>query len=71
MLTRLGGSSVYNKRNYQYTHCIADPTFPSSFYYRHTEPPPHGPHMSFEDSATHVFFDPTGRYVTTDKGFRM
>jgi COMPASS component BRE2 len=27
--------------------------------------------MSFEDSATHVFFDQEGRLVTTDKGFRM
>lgn len=62
---------VYNKKNFHYTHCIADPNFPSSFYYRHTEPEPYGPHMSFEDTATHIFFDKTGRHITTDKGFRM
>lgn len=27
--------------------------------------------MSFEDAATHMYFDKTGRHVTTDKGFRM
>ncbi|KAB5535322.1 hypothetical protein GE09DRAFT_1006964 [Coniochaeta sp. 2T2.1] len=62
---------VYNKKNFHYTHCIADPAFPSSFYYRQTEPEPYGPHMSFEDTATHIFFDKTGRHVSTDKGFRM
>lgn len=64
-------SSVYNKKNFHYLHCIADPTFPSSFYYRQTEPEPHNAHMSFEDAATHMYFDPTGSHVTTDKGFRM
>ncbi|KAM0321704.1 hypothetical protein ACHAQA_009943 [Verticillium albo-atrum] len=62
---------VYNKKSYHYTHCIADPAFPSSLYYRQTEPLPHGPHMRFEDSATHMFFDQTGRHITTHKGFRM
>ncbi|KAI1109791.1 hypothetical protein F5Y14DRAFT_390026 [Nemania sp. NC0429] len=62
---------VYNKRNYHYLHCIADPVFPSSFYYRQTEPEPHGPHISFEDASTHMFFDLSGRHVTTDKGFRL
>ncbi|KAI1161756.1 hypothetical protein F5B18DRAFT_424227 [Nemania serpens] len=62
---------VLNKRNYHYLHCIADPVFPSSFYYRQTEPEPHGPHISFEDASTHMFFDQSGRHVTTDKGFRM
>ncbi|CRK33854.1 hypothetical protein BN1708_016286 [Verticillium longisporum] len=62
---------VYNKKSYHYTHCIADPAFPSSLYYRQTEPFPHGPHMSFEDSATHMFFDQSGRHITTHKGFRM
>lgn len=64
-------SSVYNKKSYHYTHCIADPAFPSSLHYRQTEPEPYGPHLSFEDSATHMFFDQTGHHVTTDKGFRM
>lgn len=40
-------------------------------YYRQTEPEPFGPHMSFEDAATHVYFDKSARQVTTDKGFRL
>lgn len=64
-------SSVYNKKNFHYTHCIADPAFPSSFYYRQTEPEPYGAHMSFEDSASHIFFDQTAKHLTTNKGFRM
>ncbi|KAF3024233.1 hypothetical protein G7054_g2757 [Neopestalotiopsis clavispora] len=62
---------VYNKKNFHYLHCIADPAFPSSFYYRQTEPEPYGAHMSFEDAATHMFFDQSGRHITTDKGYRM
>ncbi|ORY65035.1 uncharacterized protein BCR38DRAFT_457302 [Pseudomassariella vexata] len=62
---------VYNKKNFHYTHCIADPNFPSSFYYRQTEPEPHGSHISFEDAATHMYLDQSGRHITTDKGFRM
>ncbi|KAG5936894.1 hypothetical protein E4U59_004747 [Claviceps monticola] len=62
---------VYNKKNFRYTHCIADPMFPSTLYYRQTEPEPFGPRISFEDAATSVYFDKTGRVVTTDKGFRM
>ncbi|KAI0414543.1 hypothetical protein F5X98DRAFT_244369 [Xylaria grammica] len=62
---------VYNKKSYHYLHCIADPAFPSSFYYRQTEPEPYGPHISFEDASTHMYFDQSGRHVTTDKGFRM
>ncbi|KAG6002521.1 hypothetical protein E4U54_000863 [Claviceps lovelessii] len=62
---------VFNKKNFRYTHCIADPLFPSTLYYRQTEPEPFGPRMSFEDAATSVYFDRTGRGVTTDKGFRM
>ncbi|KAG6004428.1 hypothetical protein E4U21_001096 [Claviceps maximensis] len=62
---------VFNKKNFRYTHCIADPLFPSTLYYRQTEPEPFGPRMSFEDAATSIYFDRTGRAVTTDKGFRM
>ncbi|GAB1316705.1 transcription factor, contains a PHD finger motif [Madurella fahalii] len=62
---------VYNKKNFHYTHCIADPAFPSMFYYRNTEPPPHAAHMSFEDAASHMFFDRAGTHVTSNKGFRM
>ncbi|KAH8900051.1 COMPASS complex protein [Thozetella sp. PMI_491] len=61
---------VHNKKNFQYIHCIADPAFPSSIYYRQTEPEPHGPHMSFEDAASHMFFDKGGKHVTSNKGFR-
>jgi COMPASS component BRE2 len=64
-------SSVYNKRNFKYTPCIADPAFPSSIYYRRTEPEPYDAHVSFEDAATHMFFDKSGKHITTDKGFRM
>lgn len=60
-----------NKKNYRYNHCIADPRFPSTSYYRQTESEPFGPHMSFEDAAAHVFFDRSARQITTDKGFRM
>jgi len=63
--------SVYNKKNFHYTHCIADPAFPSMFYYRNTEPPPFAAHLSFEDAASHMYFDRAGRHVTSDKGFRM
>ncbi|KAK4226168.1 hypothetical protein QBC38DRAFT_235618 [Podospora fimiseda] len=62
---------VYNKKSFHYTHCIADPTFPSMFYYRRTDPEPYGAHMSFEDAASHVYFTKSGTHVTTDKGFRM
>lgn len=62
---------MYNKKNFHYTHCIADPNFPSSFYYRQTEPEPYCAHLSFEDAATHVFFDKSGSHITTNKGFRM
>ncbi|KAI1327122.1 hypothetical protein F5Y16DRAFT_372686 [Xylariaceae sp. FL0255] len=62
---------VYNKKNYHYLHCIADPAFPSSFYYRQTEPEPHCPHISFEDASTQMYFDQSGTHITTDKGFRM
>ncbi|KAI0379814.1 hypothetical protein F5Y04DRAFT_115027 [Hypomontagnella monticulosa] len=61
---------VYNKKSYHYLHCIADPAFPSSFYYRQTEPEPYGAHISFEDAATHMYMDQQGRHITTDKGFR-
>ncbi|CAI4210684.1 unnamed protein product [Parascedosporium putredinis] len=59
---------VYNKKNFHYTHCRADAGFPSSFYYRQTEPAPQGPHMSFEDASTHMYFDKLGNHITTDKG---
>ncbi|KAK8118601.1 uncharacterized protein PG998_003227 [Apiospora kogelbergensis] len=62
---------VYNKKNFHYLHCIADPQFPSSFYYRQTEPEPYGAHISFEDAATHMYLDQSGQHITTDKGFRM
>ncbi|PHH64584.1 hypothetical protein CDD81_4195 [Ophiocordyceps australis] len=62
---------VFNKKNFRYTHCIADPSFPSMLYYRQTEPEPFGPRMSFEDAAMHVFFDKSALQVTTSKGFRM
>ena len=62
---------MYNKKHWNYSHCIADPRFPSSHYYHHTEPIPHNAHLSFQDAATHLLFDTTGHHVTTEKGFRM
>ncbi|KAK4189313.1 hypothetical protein QBC35DRAFT_150059 [Podospora australis] len=62
---------VYNKKNFHYNHCIADPAFPSMFYYRNTEAPPFGTHLSFEDTASHMYFNRLGTHVSTDKGFRM
>ena len=62
---------MYNKKSFQYTHCIADPAFPSTIYYRNTEPEPYGAHMSFEDAASHIFFDGGGKHITSDKGFRL
>jgi COMPASS component BRE2 len=69
--TDLTSSSVYNKKNYHYTHCIADPAFPSSLYYRQSETEPFGARLNFEDTATHMFLDKAAHSVTTDKGFRM
>ncbi|KFY39231.1 hypothetical protein V495_06069 [Pseudogymnoascus sp. VKM F-4514 (FW-929)] len=60
-----------NKKNYRYTHCIADPEFPSSLFYRQSETEPYTPRLNFEDQASHMFVDPEGRHVSTDKGFRM
>lgn len=41
------------------------------FYYRQTEPEPYGPHLSFEDAASHMYFDKTGSHISSDKGYRM
>ncbi|KAK0112166.1 hypothetical protein ONS96_001424 [Cadophora gregata f. sp. sojae] len=62
---------VYNKKGFHYTHCIADPAFPSSLFYRQSEAEPFTPRLNFEDTSTHMFLDESGKHVTTDKGFRM
>ncbi|MCJ1334908.1 hypothetical protein MMC09_000173 [Bachmanniomyces sp. S44760] len=62
---------VYNRKGFRYTHCIADPTFPSSQYHRQSETEPFGPRINFEDVSSHVHFDAPGQSVTTEKGFRM
>ncbi|TVY15826.1 Set1 complex component ash2 [Lachnellula arida] len=62
---------VYNKKNFHYTHCIADPAFPSSLYYRQSETEPFGPRLNFEDTSTHMFLDEGAHHITTNKGFRM
>ncbi|TAQ85227.1 hypothetical protein B7494_g6457 [Chlorociboria aeruginascens] len=62
---------VFNKKSFHYTHCIADPAFPSSLYYRQSETEPFGPRLNFEDTSTHMLLDESGRHVTTDKGYRM
>ena len=63
--------SVYNRKGFRYTHCIADPAFPSSLYHRQSETEPYGPRMNFEDSSSHILFDQSGKIITTEKGFRM
>lgn len=62
---------VYNKKGFRYTHCIADPTFASSWYYRQSETGPYCARINFEDTSSHLFFDQAGNHVTTEKGFRM
>ena len=64
-------SSVYNRKGYRYIHCIADPAFPLSYYYRQSETEPYGPRLVHEDSASNVLFDESARSITTEKGFRM
>ncbi|KAL8285710.1 hypothetical protein RB597_002670 [Gaeumannomyces tritici] len=60
-----------NRKNYVYNYCIADPRFPSSRYYRQTEPPPYTAHLSLEDAPQGVFFDREARHITGEQGFRM
>ncbi|MCJ1356964.1 MAG: hypothetical protein MMC33_006960 [Icmadophila ericetorum] len=62
---------VYNRKGYRYIHCIADPAFPLSYYYRQSETEPYGPRLVHEDSASNVLFDDTANSITTEKGFRM
>ena len=69
--TQGGGDSVYNRKGFRYTHCIADPSFPSSWYYRPSETEPFRARFDFEDTSSHLLFDRAGTYVTTEKGFRM
>ncbi|KAI9785426.1 MAG: hypothetical protein M1816_000441 [Peltula sp. TS41687] len=59
------------QKGFRYVHCIADPSFPSSLFYRQSETEPFHPRMNFEDSSSHLFFDRDGTQVTTEKGFRM
>jgi COMPASS component BRE2 len=63
--------SVLNKKAFHYTHCIADPAFPSILYYRQSETEPFGPRLNFEDTSTHMRLDESGRHITTNKGWRM
>ncbi|KAI9803154.1 MAG: hypothetical protein M1833_001225 [Piccolia ochrophora] len=62
---------VYNRKGFRYTHCIADPAFPSSFYYRQSETEPFTPRINFEDTSSHLLFDEPGTQMTTAKGFRL
>lgn len=71
MLTNSNICSVYNKKNFHYTHCIADPAFPSSLFYRQSETEPFGARLNFEDTSTHMYLDDSAHHITTDKGFRM
>ncbi|KAI9805511.1 MAG: hypothetical protein M1825_000762 [Sarcosagium campestre] len=62
---------VYNRKGFRYTHCIADPTFASSFYYRQSETEPFTPRINYEDTSSHILFDKSSTQITTEKGFRM
>jgi COMPASS component BRE2 len=63
--------SAENKKGFRYNLCVADPTFPHKQYYRQSEIAPHGAKMSVEDSDRNIYFDPTCRIVTNEKGWRM
>ena len=71
VLNRTHDTSVYNRKGYRYTHCIADPEFRASRYYRQSETAPYGPRIDFEDSSSHILFDQSAKTVTTEKGWRM
>ena len=62
---------ISNKRNFRYTRCICDPSFPHSQYHRQSETEPFGPRISFEDASSHILFDQTAKSLTTEKGFRL
>ncbi|KAL8975169.1 MAG: hypothetical protein Q9197_000593 [Variospora fuerteventurae] len=62
---------ISNKKAFRYTNCIADPSFPSSRWFRQTEASPFHPRFSFQEASSHILFDSTGRSITTEKGFRM
>ncbi|KAI9845035.1 MAG: hypothetical protein M1838_001939 [Thelocarpon superellum] len=62
---------VYNRKGFRYTHCIADPTFTSSLFYRQSETEPFHPRINYEDTSSHILVDQSARQVTTEKGFRM
>ncbi|KAI9769961.1 MAG: hypothetical protein M1840_003671 [Geoglossum simile] len=62
---------VHNRKGFRYIHCVADPAFPSSHYYRQSETEPFVPCISFGDSSPHILFDQSAKQITTEKGFRM
>ncbi|KAI9782599.1 MAG: hypothetical protein M1839_004844 [Geoglossum umbratile] len=62
---------VHNRKGFRYIHCVADPAFPSSHYYRQSETEPFTSCISFEDSSPHILFDQSAKQITTEKGFRM
>ncbi|KAH0565171.1 hypothetical protein GP486_001435 [Trichoglossum hirsutum] len=67
----LGPTSVHNRKGFRYIHCVADPAFISSHYYRQSETEPFTSRISFEDSSPHILFDQSAKQITTEKGFRM
>lgn len=72
--TRMGTAnvtSVYNKKQFNYMQCIADPAFQRSNYYRKTDTAPYKPALSLENTSTHMFLDDSAHHITTEKGFRM
>lgn len=63
--------SVYNRKGFRYTHCIADPAFTFSQFHRLSETEPFLPRFDYEDASSHILFDEKAQIITTEKGFRM
>ena len=63
--------SVFNRKGFRYTHCVADPAFRSMQYHRQSEVEPFMARFDYEDSSSHIQFSQLGTAVTTEKGFRM
>jgi COMPASS component BRE2 len=63
--------SVYNRKGFRYTHCIADPEFRFMQYHRQSETEPFNARFDYEDSSSHIRFDREAKAVSTEKGFRM
>ncbi|RPA79631.1 hypothetical protein BJ508DRAFT_415781 [Ascobolus immersus RN42] len=59
-----------NRRGFRYIPCRPSRMMPH-LAYQQTEAPPFCARINWEDTSAHVFSDPEGRTVMTDKGYRM